>query len=135
MKTTTQNIDTYLSSLPDDIRQDMQTLDAEIAGLMAGESRKLWVGTFWGGTEQTIIGYGDLVYTRSDKQIVEWFKIGLALQKNYISIYVSMYSVKKYPGDLGKVRLGASNISFKNLSDLNLEELRALITLAKTQAV
>lgn len=135
MKTTTQNIDTYLSSLPDNVRQDMQTLDAEIASLMTGESRKLWVGTFWGGTEQTIIGYGDLVYTRSDKQIVEWFKIGLALQKNYISIYVSMYPVKKYPGDLGRVRLGASNISFKNLSDLNLEELRTLITLAKTQAV
>lgn len=135
MKTTTQDINTYLESLPDDVRDDMKILDKELSTLMQGSSRKLWVGKFWGGTDQTIIGYGDLSYTRSDKQLVEWFVVGLALQKNYLSIYVSMYPVKSYAGDLGKVKTGASNISFKKLSDIDLVELRKLIKLAKTRAV
>jgi len=134
MKTSSQDVTEYINTLPDTVRGDIKTLDHEISLIMKGKSRKLWVGTFWGGTEQTIIGYGDMTYTRSDKQVVEWFTVGLALQKNYISIYVSTYPVKRYTGDLGKVKLGASNISFKQLSDLNLEELRKLLTTATTPA-
>lgn len=125
----------YIKSLPDEFRPTIASLDKEISKVMNGESRVLWSGVFWGGTEQNIIGYGDLVYERRGKK-VEWFKVGLALQKNYISLYVSAVEDNKYLGqkygkELGKVKIGASSISFKNLDDLNLPNLLKLIEKAR----
>lgn len=132
MQTTTKDIDNYLASLPDEVRDDMVSLDKTISKIMKAEPRTLWQGKFWGGSEQTIIGYGDMSYTRSDKQIVKWFKVGLALQKNYLSVYISTYAVKEHAAKLGKVKTGASSISFKKLEDINLDELKKLIEIAKT---
>ena len=36
----------------------MVALDRRIVAGLPGRSRALWRGTFWGGTEQAIIGYG-----------------------------------------------------------------------------
>lgn len=134
MEPSSQNVDTYISSLPQASQDDIQTLDQEISNIMKGLPRKLWTGTFWGGSEQNIIGYGDMTYTRSDKQVVNWFLVGLALQKNYISVYVSTYKVKDHAAKLGNVKIGASNISFRSLKDLNLDELRVLLRDAQQQA-
>lgn len=60
MQRTTTSPGDYLASLPDDVRDDMTTLDAAIAPVFAGHERVLWGGIFWGGTEQRIIGDGDL---------------------------------------------------------------------------
>jgi hypothetical protein len=133
MQTTTKDIDNYLASLPDEVGDDVKHLDAIISKIMKGQSRTLWQGKFWGGSEQTIIGYGDMSYTRSDKQIVQWFKVGLALQKNYLSVYISTYPVKNHAAKLGKVKAGASSISFKKLEDVNLDELKKLVEIAKTR--
>ena len=85
MEKTSRNVDEYLASLPEGVRGDMQALDREITEVMQGQTRKLWEGMFWGGGEQSIIGYGDYYYERPRKT-VEWFMVGLALQKNYISV-------------------------------------------------
>lgn len=86
----------------------------------------------WGGLDQTIIGYGDWSYRRSDKEIVNWFKVGLTAQKNYISLYINtdedgQYLTKRYVDKLGKVKVGSSSVSFKTLSDVNQDELMELI--------
>lgn len=127
--------DTFIASLADGTRESIEKLDKEIAKIMKGETRTLWKGTFWGGSEQSIIGYGDLVYDRKGKT-VNWFKIGLAVQKNYISLYVNAVEDNKYLGqtlgpDLGKVNIGASSISFKRLDDVDLPKLRELLKRAK----
>jgi hypothetical protein len=105
---------------------------------MAGHSRVLWEGRFWGGSEQSIIGYGDYSYQRSSKETVEWFIVGLAPQKNYISIYVNAadgdgYLVKKHAGRLGKVKVGSAAISFKSADDLDLGVPEEVVTLAREQ--
>lgn len=125
----------FILGIPDPVRGDIARLDKEISKIMKGEERVLWTGTFWGGSEQAIIGYGDLTYEKKGKK-VEWFKIGLALQKNYISLYVNAvednkYLSQKYAERLGKVKVGASSISFKRLEDVNIEALFELLKKAR----
>ena len=133
MKKNSTDIDSFLASLPDESKDDMIKLDNEISKIMKGEVRDLWGGKFWGGSEQSIIGYGDCDYTNSKKEIVKWFMVGLALQKNYISVYLSTYNVKEHAAKLGKVKTGSSSISFKRLEDINLNELLKLVEISKTR--
>lgn len=135
MQKSSTSPDAYIWNLPDNIKKDVDTLDKAIVKAMTGEDRVLWQGKFWGGSEQNIIGYGDYVYKRP-KGDIEWFIVGLATQKNYISVYVNAvednkYLVEKYVSKLGKVKAGKSNISFKKLSDVNLDELIELVKKAK----
>ena len=126
----------YIESLSDEARPDIQKLDKEISKIFKGEPRVLWSGTFWGGSEQNIIGYGDLVQERKGKK-VEWFKVGLALQKSYISLYVNAvednkYLSQKYADQLGKVKVGASSIGFKRLGDVDMPKLFEMLKRART---
>ena len=115
----------------------MQRLDRLLSRIMKGRSRTLWEGVFWGGTAQTIIGYGDLTMTGARGKQVDWFVIGLALQKNYISLYVNVvdggqYLAEKYGGRLGtKVKVGKASISVASLDGVNIDELTALMTRAR----
>lgn len=133
--------DKFLATIPTIYKADMQTLDRVITNIMKNEPRVLWQGKFWGGTEQSIIGYGDLVYRNSTKKDVFWFKIGLALQKHYISVYISAVkdgkyiaeqhgeSIAKQGAPLPKV--GKSSIGFQSLEHIDLDKLINLIEEAK----
>lgn len=110
----------------------MTVLDERLGAALPGHRRSLWQGVFWGGSAQTIIGYGDYSYVRSDKTPVEWFIVGLARQKSYYSVYVNAadgrrYLTEAYAGRLGKVKTGKSSISFRRLADLELEVLIELV--------
>lgn len=135
MERTRKSPDKYIASLPDGQREDMRALDQKISSALKGASRVLWEGVFWGGSEQSIIGYGDMRYQRSSKDSVDWFMVGLAAQKNYISVYINatedkQYVAKKYGDKLGKVKVGSSSISFKRLADVELKELMKLVEIA-----
>ena len=124
--------DEYLATLPEETRGDMTTLHERIAAALPGHRRSLWEGVFWGGSEQSIIGYGDYSYVRSDKTPVQWFVVGLARQKNYYSVYVNAadgrrYLAEAYAGRLGKVKMGKSSISFRRLADVEIEVLMELV--------
>jgi hypothetical protein len=138
MRRTTTDPTAYIASLPDDTRPSFETLDTLITGIMEGHSRVMWEGVFWGGTEQSIIGYGDLTMTQSKGRKVEWFMVGLALQKNHISVYVNavedgQYVAEKYKSELGKVKVGKARIAIKRLDDVNLDTLAQVITIARDQ--
>ncbi len=131
--------DEFLASLADGVREDMTTLDAEIARVMTGHEHVLWEGTFWGGTEQHIIGYGAYSYKDSKGKEGEWFVVGLAAQKNYLTVYLNAAANGKklaetYADQLGKAKIGRSTITFKRLADINLPVLVELISAAQTQA-
>ncbi len=136
MQPTDRDVDEFLTSLPEGVRNDLITLDREIGAVMEGLPRVLYEGKLWGGTDQEIIGYGLDSYVRSDGKRVEWFVVGLALQRNYISIYVNtvedrLYLAEKYGKRLGKVKVGKSSISFARLDDVDPHELVALVTKAR----
>lgn len=131
--------DVFIASLPDGAREDMAALDGEIAAAMVGHERVLWEGVMWGGTEQHIVGYGAQRYVDRSGQEVDWFLIGLARQKAYMSLYVNVaadgaYLVQRYADRLGRVKVGSAVISFKHLADLELPALRELLTRARDLA-
>ena len=136
MERSDTDVTEYLASLPDDIRGPMQELDSVISAGMKGLDRVLFTGTFWGGSDQEIIGYGTYSSPRSDGTNVEWFVIGLARQKTYYSLYVSAvdgdtYLSKTMGPTLGKVKIGASSISFTSVDAIDLDALRDLVARAR----
>jgi hypothetical protein len=128
--------DEHIASLPDGVREDIAALDAAISGVMTGEERVLWEGKFWGGTQQRIIGYGAYRYKGRSGAEGEWFVVGLAAQKNYLSLYVNAadddgYVIKRYADRLGKVKVGSANLQFKRAADVDLEVLREVVARAR----
>lgn len=132
MEKTATNPDDHIASLPDSVRADITELDKAFSRVLSDHTRVLWTGVFWGGSEQAIIGYGDYTYTRPRGSTVEWFIVGLAVQKKYISVYVNAvedgrYLTEKYADRLGKARVGKSSISFIRLADIDLDVLLELV--------
>lgn len=79
-----------------------------------------------------MLGYGSFPYTNYKKEEITWPIIGLANQKNYISIYVcaldgKQYLAEKHKDELGKVTVGKSCISLKKLEDLHLPTLKKVL--------
>ena len=137
MRKTRKDPSTWLDTLPPEGGEPMKRLDRLISRIMKGKGRTLWEGEFWGGTTQAIIGYGDFTQSRPRGKTVEWFMVGLALQKNYISLYVNAvedgtYLAHRYGSRLGKARIGSASISFRKLEDIDLDVLSELVTKART---
>ncbi len=125
----------YINSLDDADRSVMLTVDRLISDAMPNRRRVLWRGVFWGGTEQTIIGYGDIRQPRPRGDDVEWFLVGLAKQKRHYSLYVNAvadgaYLGQQYADRLGKVKLGSASIGFRNLETVDLDVLAELLARA-----
>ena len=83
-----------------------------------------------------MLGYGSFPYKNNKKKILEWHTVGLASQKNYISLYVcsainGKYIAETHKKELGKVNVGKSCISFKKISDLNLPALKKVLKAAE----
>jgi hypothetical protein len=140
MQRSTTAPDEYIASLPDGVRGDIVALDAVIADAMAGEERTLWDGVFWGGTTQHIIGYGSYRYKGRSGAEGEWFRVGLAVQKNWLSLYVNAAEdgqslAKAYAPRLGKVKAGSANLQFKRAADIDPAMLRQMVTRARELGV
>lgn len=118
-----------------DVRDTMIELDTIIRAALPGRQRDLWQGTFWAGTDQTIIGYGHILQPRPQGTDVAWFLVGLARQKRNYSIYVNAtnsdgYLAHAYADRLGHVKLGAASIGVTKLANLNTDALSELLQAA-----
>lgn len=132
MERSQQTPDDYLATLDGQVGADMAALDKLIIEAMPSASRTLWTGVFWGGTDQAIIGYGDLLQPRPKGPDVEWFVVGLARQKRHYSLYVNAvedgaYLLHKYQDRLGKVKVGSANLSFTSLAAIDQHELSEML--------
>lgn len=132
MERTTGSVDEHLASIDGSRGEDMRKLDELIREQMPGAERHLYEGTFWGGSDQQIVGYGIMDYRNKSGADVEWFLVGLAAQKNYISMYVNAvdggkYLLSSYEGRLGKVKQGSASISFNRLDDVDLDTVEELL--------
>ncbi len=79
-----------------------------------------------------MLGYGSFPYVNYKKEKLAWPIVALANQKNYLSIYVCAvdrgeYLAEKYKDALGKVSVGKSCIRFKNIENVHLPTLKAII--------
>jgi hypothetical protein len=122
----------FLAAAPSDRRELLRAVHDTITSAAPGLDQWIWRGKMWGGTDQTILGYGHFDYVNSSKEKVEWFLIGLANQKAHVSLYVNAVRDKKYLGQvyaerLGKVKLGSASVSFKKLEDIDLQVLAEMV--------
>lgn len=107
-------------------------LDADIRAAMPGCSRTVWTGRFWGGTDQQILGYGDLLQPRPRGADVEWFVVGLARQARHYSLYVNAVDEGRYLGQLyadrlGTVKVGAASLGFTSRDALDPDALAEML--------
>jgi hypothetical protein len=132
MERTDTDVTAFLGSLEGKQGDDMRYLDSLISERMTGHERHLYEGKFWGGSDQQIVGYGVLDYANRTGDDVEWFLVGLAAQKNNLSMYVNAvsdgaYLLREYEGRLGKVKLGSASIGFRSVEDVDLDSLMELV--------
>jgi len=132
MKRTSKSVDDHLASLAGQRGEDIRTLDRAIRERMPEAERHLYEGKLWGGSDQRIAGYGIMDYQNRSGEDVEWFVVGLAAQKTYISMYVNAveggsYLLAGYEGRLGKVKTGSASISFDSVDDVDFEILMDLV--------
>lgn len=85
----------------------------------------------------SIIGYGRYKY-KSKSSEGEWFTVGLASQKNYISVYVCSttkdkheYLAEKHKSWFPKASIGKSCIRFKKFDDIDFKKLEKILLMAK----
>jgi hypothetical protein len=112
---------------------DLRKLDACLRKAAPGLKRYFHRGTPAGqpGMRFKMIGYGKSSYFAKDRQLVEWPVIGVALQKNYISVYCSITKdgsvlTSSYAGQLGELRMGGGNFSFRKFDDLHASVVASL---------
>lgn len=132
MERTDKSVDEHLAGIDGQAGEDMRLLDTEITKRLPGRERFLYEGKFWGGSDQRIVGYGVMDYTNRSGEDVHWFVVGLAAQKNYISIYVNAvendtYLLAQYADRLGKVKTGSASVSFDAVADVDLDNLMELV--------
>src|SRR5262249_54169667 len=97
---------------------DLLKLHAVIGKAAPSLKRHFHAGTPEGhaGMRFKMIGYGRFHYTAGTGETVAWPVIGVALQKNYVSVYVAVTKndepiVRRYAGKLGAKRNGGNNFS------------------------
>lgn len=114
-------------------KMDLEQLDKLIKESAPGLKRYFHRGTPEGepGMRFKMIGYGRFNYLARNGKRVEWPAVGVALQRNYISVYLSIAKddaplIQSYAGKLGEFRVGSNNFSFRKYEELNVRIASAL---------
>jgi hypothetical protein len=132
--TVQEEINAYLISLPEPKRSDMQALHHIIQDVMP--ESKLWFMDGKDSENKTVtnpnIGYGFQILKYADGKSREFYQIGISANKTGISVYILTFSdrsylAKAYGEKLGKASVTSYCIKFKNLKDVNTEQLRAAL--------
>ena len=115
-------------------KADLEAMDGLIRATVPDLERWFYPGAAADGPgmRMTLIGYGSFQYEVKSGQRVTWPIVGLALQKNYISLYTSVVKdgapiTDRHQGALGELRAGRGNFSFVTFAQLNRAGVKALL--------
>lgn len=87
----------------------------------------------WG--DHFIVGFGQYTYTRKQgKEEFSWFNTGFAARKIKITVYLTcdINQHKELLDKLGKAKWGKGCLYINKLADVDVEVLRELVTLSKS---
>ncbi len=115
--------DEYIEALEEPRRSQIRQLDQLIRETAPALEPHLQSG---------MLAYGRYHYRYASGREGDWFTVGLASQKRYISLYVTAteggrYLAEKYRDRLPRADIGRSCVRFRKPEDVDLEALRALI--------
>ncbi len=117
----------YLAQVNEARRPDLVALDALIRETCPELEPHIRAG---------VLGYGTYTYQCKEKP-AEWCKIGLASNKQYISLYFCVsdengYLAEQYREALPKANIGKSCVRFKRLEQLDPNVLKEMLRKAST---
>jgi hypothetical protein len=126
-------LDEYFNADP--VRKsDLQALDILIRDAAPELERWFYAGASDSkpGMRMSLIGYGAFQYEMKSGERVEWPIVCVALQKNYMTLYTSVYKddapiVDQYIGRLGELKAGINNFSFVTFDQLDRDAVAALV--------
>ena len=122
--TTAKDVEDYISQLAEPRKSEIQTLHEFIKKVLPKLDTKIY---------HNIIGYGGYHYKSPSGSSGDWFTVGLASQKNYISIYICAvdknkeYLAEKYKDWFPKASIGKSCIRYKKFEDIDFDKLEQLL--------
>jgi hypothetical protein len=130
LKTAVTSPDEYIEALEEPRRTQIRELDELITTTAPQLERHVQSG---------MLAYGRYHYRYASGREGDWFRIGLASQKRYISLYVTAanggrYVAETYKDRLPKADIGKSCVRFKRLEDLDRSALASLIREGATAA-
>jgi len=132
-KVQANTLDEYFNADPAR-KSDLEALDALIRETAPKLERWFYAGASDGkhGMRMSLIGYGAFQYEVKSGERVEWPIIGMALQKNYLTLYTSVFKddtpiVDQYIGRLRELKAGINNFSFVTFDQLDRDAVAALI--------
>jgi hypothetical protein len=113
----------YLGKLTEARRAEVTALDALIRKTAPKLKPYIHAG---------MLAYGPVRYKYASGREGDWFRIGIASNKNYISLYVCAcdekgYIPERYKTSLPKADIGKACVRFKHLGDLDPAVLKKLI--------
>ena len=117
------SIDKHIASLPDGRREAVQAVHDTVRAAAPDLEAAMW--------SEKIIAYGTYHYRYASGREGDWFPIGLANNKGYVSLYICAadedgYLAEQNADRLGKVTVGKSCIRFKRLEDIDLDVVAEL---------
>lgn len=119
-------------------KSDLQKLDKLVRASAPKLKRYFHRGTppCEPGMRFKMIGYGRFHSRARSGKSVEWPVVGVALQKNYVSVYLSAEKdgvplIQSYSGKLGEIRSGRNNFSFEKYEDLSIPVVSSLFAEAQ----
>lgn len=124
------HIHSYLSTLPESKKSEMEELHKRILTLFPG--CKLWFMDGKNNENKIVtnpnIGYGEYTITYADGKTRPFYKIGISSTSKGISIYLMGIENKNFLKEsvgsrLGKAKISGYCISFKSLNEINLDVL------------
>jgi len=113
----------YIAKLEEPRKSEIAALDKLIRKLAPALEPFIHAG---------MLAYGPWHYKYDSGREGDWFRMGLASNKNYISLYVlatdgKSYVAERFKKALPKANIGKSCVRFKRLSDLDQSALAKLI--------
>jgi hypothetical protein len=131
-RVTAETLQAYLDFDPER-KHDLVNLHKLIVRAAPTLKRFFHQGTRAGeaGMRMKMIGYGKFRYAIKSGKTTEWPVVGVALQKNYISVYLAVTRqgapiVSGYAGKLGESRMGGNNFSFETFDGLKQDAISSL---------
>lgn len=131
---TNEQIQEYISSLPEPKRSDVLALHQLTLQLLPG--CRLWFSDGKNSEGKTVsnpnIGYGFYTIKYADGTTREFFQIGLSANKTGISVYIlgledKTYLAKTFGKTIGKASVTGYCIRFKTIKDIDTAVLQAAI--------
>ena len=118
----------YIAKIDEPRKSDVAALDKMIRKLAPKLKPFIHAG---------MLAYGPCHYKYASGREGDWFRIGLASNKNYISLYIcatdgKCYVTEQFKKALPKASIGKSCVRFKRLADLEESALAKLIRVGAT---